>query len=96
MTEHPELPQSAKSKRPAFFDDPAVDSLLSMVIELSAEVWTLKERLAAIEDLAQKKALFKTDDIESHVLSKTRTDTLFKEREEFTARLFRTIEQTAG
>lgn len=55
-----DLPLDVKGKRPAFFDDPAIDCVMTALLEALAENWTLKERLLALE-----KAL-----VEGDVLSK--------------------------
>lgn len=49
-----ELPK-ARGKRPAFADDPAVDSLTAMVLALAGEVAVLRERLDTIERLIERR-----------------------------------------
>ena len=49
-----ELPK-ARGKRPAFADDPTVDSLTAMVLALAGEVVVLRERLDTIERLAENR-----------------------------------------
>ena len=46
MTDHP---LDTKGKRPAFFNDPALDSMMTALLEVMAENWSLKERLYALE-----------------------------------------------
>lgn len=41
----------AKGKRPAFFDDPAADRMLSMLTALTAEVSVMRQRLDTVERL---------------------------------------------
>ncbi len=41
--------------RPIFFSDPAIDRLVSVILQLTSEVWVLAERLETIEQLAQAK-----------------------------------------
>ncbi|MEO0347602.1 MAG: hypothetical protein AAF229_15285 [Pseudomonadota bacterium] len=43
------MPRSAKGRRPAFFEDKALDAMVTMVLELTTELWVTKERMAAIE-----------------------------------------------
>lgn len=43
----------AKGKRPAYFDDPATDRLLSIVMALTGEVSVLRERLDSVERLLE-------------------------------------------
>jgi hypothetical protein len=52
-----ELPLDAAGRRPAFFDEPGVDQLVSMVLELATELWVIRERVYAIEDVATRQGL---------------------------------------
>ena len=45
------LPKHTKGKRPRFFDDPAIDQMMTFVIELTTEVAVLRERLDTVEYL---------------------------------------------
>ena len=48
------LPRIPKGKRPAFFDDPSVDQLMTFVLELTTEVAVLRERLDTVEQLLER------------------------------------------
>jgi len=52
------------AKHPHFFDDPNVDRLMTMVMNLAAEVSVLRERLDTHEQVASSKKLFTPADIE--------------------------------
>jgi hypothetical protein len=52
MTGLPPLPDRARGRRPTFFDDPAVDTLVAMLLELAQEQWVTRARLAALEHWA--------------------------------------------
>lgn len=41
------------ARRPEFFEEKGLDQLFSMVIELTAEVWVLRERVFAIEAVSE-------------------------------------------
>ena len=43
----------AKGRRPAYFDDPAIDRLVSMVMALAGEVAVTRERLDTVERLLE-------------------------------------------
>lgn len=45
------LPGHTRGKRPHFFDDPAIDQLMTFIIELTTEVAVLRERLDTVEQL---------------------------------------------
>lgn len=55
----------AKGRRPAFFDDPAVDRLLSIVMALVAELSVLRERQDTVERLLEAKGVLARADIEA-------------------------------
>jgi hypothetical protein len=45
------LPVQTKGKRPHFFDDPAIDQMMTFLIELTTEVAVLRERQDTVERL---------------------------------------------
>lgn len=45
------LPRTTRGKRPVFFDDPAIDQMMTFLIELTTEVAVLRERLDTVERL---------------------------------------------
>ena len=51
--------------RPRFFADSAVDRLVSVILQLTSEVWVLTERLANLEQLAQRKGHLTVEEIRS-------------------------------
>lgn len=89
------LPRHIRGKRPQFFEDPAVDHLLSMVLELSAELWVSRSRQEALESfLAQSGALDKSA-FDAFELPEKDAESLQTWRNEFMQRLFRTVEAEA-
>jgi hypothetical protein len=55
-----------ESGRPRFFSDPAVDRLVSVILQLTSEVWVLAERLETLEDLAQEKGQLTFEEIRNY------------------------------
>ena len=45
------LPKYTKGKRPRFFDDPAIDQMMTFMVELTTEVAVLRARLDTVEHL---------------------------------------------
>ena len=45
------LPGQTRGERPHFFDDPAIDQMMTFIIELTTEVGVLRERLDTVEQL---------------------------------------------
>jgi hypothetical protein len=52
--------------RPRFFDDPSIDRLISVVLNLTSEVWVLTERLENLEQLAQRKGHLTYEEIKNY------------------------------
>jgi len=48
------LPRTARGKRPALHDNPAVDRLVAMVLALTSEVSVLRDRIDTIEILGER------------------------------------------
>lgn len=61
----PQMPLDTKGKRPTFFNDKAVDALMTTVLEVMAENWTLKERLFALEKALVETGVLTSDSVEN-------------------------------
>ena len=87
------MPRKAKGKRPAFFDDPQIDTVMGIVMALAGEVSVLRERLDTIEHVAAAKGLFTQKDIEAY----RPDDAVVTERErwraEYLERVLRVVHQ---
>lgn len=83
----------AKGKRPAYFEDPAIDRTLSIVMAIAGEVSVLRERLDTVERLLDVKGTISRADIETYVpdrLSGAERALLTKE---YIARIMRGVQQ---
>lgn len=60
------LPRATKGKRPQYFDDPAIDQVMTFIIELSAEVSVLYDRVDTVERLLDAKGTISRADIENY------------------------------
>ena len=78
MPNDAKLKRRAKGERPYFFDDPAVDKLLAMLMGLAGEVSVMRDRIDTIERVATEKKLFSVEDIEAYEAS----EDVLKERAE--------------
>ena len=87
------MPRKAKGKRPTFFNDPQIDTVMGIVMALAGEVSVLRERLDSVERLAAAKGLFAQDDIEAY----RPDDAVVAEREhwraEYIERVLRVVHQ---
>lgn len=59
------LPRSSKGKRPQFFEDPAIDQVMTFFLELMTEVSTLRERVDTIERLLDQKGSVTREEVEA-------------------------------
>ena len=48
------LSRQTRGKRPSFFEDPAIDQMMTFFIELTTEVAVLRERLDTVERLLER------------------------------------------
>jgi len=60
------LPRASKGKRSRFFDDPAIDQLMTCMLELMAEMSSMHERMDTIERLLDEKGSISRADIEAY------------------------------
>ncbi|MFZ5748495.1 MAG: hypothetical protein ACOY45_12670 [Pseudomonadota bacterium] len=60
------LPRVSKGKRSRFFDDPAIDQVMTCLLELMAEVSSLRERQDTVERLLDEKGAVTRADIEAY------------------------------
>jgi hypothetical protein len=77
------------ARRPEFFRESGLDQLFSVVIELAAEVWVLRERLFAVEAVSDN-AL--TARVEAWQASPAQAAQLAEMRRAMLQNLFRTID----
>ena len=82
----------SRAKRPAFFNDSAIDQLVTMMMELMTEVWVTKERVFALEKVLAKHGLNVTDDIESCDFNADEQSALAQARQKFVTTIMRSLE----
>jgi len=85
--------KKAKGKRPAYFDDPAVDRLLGMVLALAGEVAVLQERNDTVERLLDAGGVLRREDIETFRPDRDTAYARGLASREFVARIFRGVQQ---
>jgi hypothetical protein len=61
------LPRIAKGRRPAFYEDPAIDQLFAIVTALTGEISVLFDRLDSIERLLTTARVLPVHAVESYV-----------------------------
>ncbi len=73
---------------PAFFDNPAIDNLIAVTMELGAELWVQRERMRIIERILAEKGVVTAELIEQYTPSVEETAAVRAERDAFVQRLF--------
>ena len=84
--------RTIRGGRPYFFSDPAIDKILAMVVVLGSEVWTLRERLAALEAIQVRQGSLASGELDAHDFSPEDETRLAGERKEFIDSLFRVLQ----
>ena len=80
-----EAASRSRGVKPQVFDDPAIDALVKMLLELASETWVTRARLAALEA--------KVGSVEDLVLPADAEARLAAERDAFVRKLFSVLEQ---
>lgn len=73
---------------PAFFDNPAIDNLIAVTMELGAELWVQRERMRIIEKILAEKGVVTAELIEQYTPSAEESVAVRAERDAFVQRLF--------
>ncbi len=82
-----------KGARPKYFDDPAIDRLLSIVMALAGEVAVVRERLDTVERLLDAKGSISRADIEAYAPDRSAGHERGLLHREFAARILRGVQQ---
>ena len=82
-----------KGARPKYFDDPATDRLLSIVMAVAGEVAVVKERLDTVERLLDEKGTISRADIEAYAPDREAGHARGLMHREFAARILRGVQQ---
>ena len=96
MSDELELPRHARGKRPHFFDDPAVDQLMSVVLGLAGELSVLCDQVDSIRRLMDEKGTLTREELENYQPDEAAERERQARREAYLQRLFRVVRQEAG
>lgn len=83
----------AKGRRPQYFEDAALDRMLSMLMALVGEVSVLRERLDTVERLLETRGSLTRADIESYVPEEDAARERGDLTREYIARIMRGLQQ---
>jgi hypothetical protein len=85
--------KKAKGKRPAYFEDPALDRTLSIVMALVGEVSVMRERMDTLERLLAAKGSISRADIEAYEPDKAAARERGLITREYIFRVMRAVQQ---
>jgi hypothetical protein len=77
-----------RAPEPAFFDNPAVDNLIAVTLELGAELWLQRERTRVLERLLAERGLVAQALIDGYQPSDEEAARARAERDAFVNRIF--------
>jgi hypothetical protein len=77
-----------KPNSPVYFEQEAIDHLIGIVLELGAELWTLRDRMAYMEELLRESGTDVLAKLDTGRPSDALRDTLSTERKEFISRVY--------
>jgi hypothetical protein len=78
----------APAPEPAFFDNPAIDNLIAVTLELGAELWVQRERMRVVERLLAEKGIVTPELIEQYQPSEEEAARARAERDAFVNRIY--------
>jgi hypothetical protein len=96
MNDELELPRHTRGKRPHFFDDPAVDQLMSVVLAMAAEVSVLYDRVDAMQRVMDDKGSLTREELEAYQPDEAAAADREAHREAYLQRIFRVVRREAG
>jgi len=88
----PRIPLNHRGKRPRFFSTSGTDELMSMVLELTAELWVVKKRLYLLERVAGQAGVPLTPQIEAYELNEGEVAELDARRSLLISTVLRSLE----
>jgi len=87
-----EIPMEGSGKRARFFPASGADESVSMMLELMSEVWVMRERIYALEQVAAESGLQLTEGIEAWRPSADQAEYLDQQRKNFIGTVLRSLE----
>jgi len=90
------LPRHARGRRPHFFDDPAVDQMMSIVLEVIQELSVLYDRVDAMQRLLDQKGVLPSSELENYRPDAAVESQRQRRREEYLQRVFRVVRRESA
>ncbi len=96
LTSQVKLQKHAKGSRPYYFDEPAVDRLLAMILALASEVSVSRDRQDTLERLISDKGLLSQNEIEDFQPTKEILAERDARREHYLGQILRIVDIDAA
>lgn len=93
MNEQEVLDAALRGERPHFYDDPAIDQLFAMMIELHVQLSVTRDRLDTVERILEQKGSVSQADIEAYQATEQVSAARAARRHEDLANLFRVVQK---
>lgn len=90
------MPVHAKGRRPRFFETEGVDELVSIMLEVMAEVATLQERQYVTERVFERAGVKLGEEIEQYELTEEDREVLSSNRSRMLQTVLRVLESEAA
>ena len=87
------LKRLAKGRKPQYFEDPATDKLLTMVLEIIQELSVARDRIDTLERLIESAGLFPASAVEAYLPSGDVAEERALRRAAMLRRIFRATEK---
>lgn len=96
MSDELQLPRHTRGKRPHFFEDPAVDQLMSVVVAMAGELSVLYDRVDAMQRVMDEKGSLTREELENYQPDETAAAERQARRDTYLQRIFRIVRREAG
>ena len=96
MSDELQLPRHTRGKRPHFFEDPAVDQLMSVVLAMAGELSVLYDRVDTMQRALDDKGSLTRSELEQFSLDETAIAERQARRDAYLQRIFRVVRREAG
>jgi len=91
-----EIRRNSKGKQKSFFKDEATDKILSSLLVLLGEHWTLRQRVMTLEKLLQKNGVYQANELEELSVDDQTSMEFENMRQKLLADVFASLEQEYG
>ena len=86
-----EIRLDTAGKRPHFFGDPAIDAMMTALLETMSENWALRERVSALEHALQAKGVLAPGEVENVALPDAVKQQIARQQQEVLTDAFRAL-----